>query len=127
MFHQVRRKAFDAPAIIDFLRHILQKMPTKIILIWDNASIHNCEAMRHFLNSDPMAQNLHLAHIPTYSPELNPDEQVWHQLKNCGLRNSCYQTINELLTKVDDELKRIARDFKLVKQFFKHPDVRFYA
>lgn len=127
MFYRVRVKAFDAAAIIDFLRYILEKMAKKIILIWDNASIHDCEAMRQFLNAEPLAKNLFLAKFPPYSPELNPDEQVWHQVKNCGLRNSCYRNVNELSDKVDAELNRLANDYQLVKQFFKHPDVRFYA
>ena len=127
MYYQVRPKAFDAAAIIGFLRYLLQEMDRRIILIWDNASIHDCQAMRHFLSTDPLAKNLHLAQIPTYSPELNPDEQVWYQVKNCGLRNSCYRNTKELTRKVNAELKRVADDYKLVKMFFKHPDVGFYA
>lgn len=127
LFHMVRENAFDAKAIIEFLRSILQKLGRKVILIWDNASIHDCQAMRQFLITDPIAQNIHLAKIPVYSPHFNPDEQVWNRIKNHGLYNTCYRTINELIEKVDAELTGLSTNLEMIKQFFKHPDVHFYA
>lgn len=127
LFHHVREKAFDALAIIGFLRHILQKVNRKIMVTWDNASIHDCTEMRAFLASDPLAELVFLAKIPVYSPELNADEQVWHQVKNHGLYNTCYQNVNELIEKVDAELTMLAKRNGLIMQFFKHPDIHFYA
>ena len=127
LFHQVREKSFDARAIIEFLRSILQKLNKKIILIWDNSSIHDCEAMRSFLNTDPIAQNIHLAKIPVYSPQFNPDEQVWNIVKNHGLYNTCYQIVKELMDKLDAELTDLSKKPDLIRQFFKHPEVHFYA
>ena len=127
MFHAVRDKAFDAKAIIEFLRSILEKLNKKIILIWDNASIHDCQAMRQFLIADPIAQNIYLAKIPFYSPQFNPDEQVWNLVKNYGLYNTCYRTVKELIEKLDDELTALSKNVDLIQQFFKHPEIHFYA
>jgi transposase len=127
LFHTVREKPFDANAIIDFLRLILQKVKQKVILIWDNASIHDCQAMRQFLSADPMAQNIHLSKIPFYSPQFNPDEQVWNLVKNYGLYNTCYRSVKELIEKLDEELNNLSKNADLIKQFFKHPDIHFYA
>jgi transposase len=127
LFYKVQDKAYDAKAIIGFLRSILVATAKKIILIWDNASIHDCEAMRHFLDTDPIAKNIFLAKIPAYSPELNPDEQVWNRVKNKGLKDTCYRSVNELMAKLEDELALLSQDFELIRQFFKHPEVHFYA
>ncbi|MBP6811702.1 MAG: transposase [Saprospiraceae bacterium] len=127
LVYEVREKAYDAKAIIGFLRSIFQKLNKKIILIWDNASIHDCEVMRLFLSTDPIAQNIHLAKIPIYSPQFNPDEQVWNIVKNHGLYNTCYRVVKELVDKLEAELASLSKKPELIRQFFKHPDVHFYA
>ena len=127
LIYEVREKAFDAKAIIGFLRSILQKLNKKIILIWDNASIHDCEAMRLFLSTDPIAQNIYLAKIPIYSPQFNADEQVWNLVKNHGLYNTCYRIVKELIDTLDANLADLSKNPELIKRLFKHPDVHFYA
>jgi transposase len=37
-----------------------------------------------------------LYRFPPYSPELNPDEQVWHHFKNIALKNQTCRTKEEL-------------------------------
>jgi len=38
-----------------------------------------------------VSQNLELHYLPPYSPELNPDEAVWNELKNNGI--GCMQVV----------------------------------
>ncbi|AUD06538.1 transposase [Spirosoma pollinicola] len=45
----------------------------------DCASIHRGEAVKTFLKERP--GRVHLERLPAYSPELNPTELVWNQLK----------------------------------------------
>jgi len=45
----------------------------------DNARTHNCVGMQNYLNSK---ENLVLINLPTYSPDLNPQENIWNRLKN---------------------------------------------
>ena len=79
--YHCREKPFDAQAIIAFLQQMLTIYEGKLLIIWDNASIHDCAATRTFLTTDARAGRLHLAKQPTYTPEVNADEQVWQQLK----------------------------------------------
>jgi transposase len=125
LFYEVREKAFDGSAIVDFLRHLLAQVAEKVLIIWDNASIHDCEKTRQFLRSDPQAQRLHLAKQPTYSPQLNADEQVWSQLKGKGLSNTCYQNVKELKPKIIEEMEKLKQDRSRIQQFFHHPDLGF--
>lgn len=126
LFYQVRDQAFDGPAIVEFLRHILAKVAEKVLIIWDNASIHDCEKTRQFLRSETAGKRLHLAKQPTYSPQLNADEQVWSQLKCIGLKNTCYQNVKELQPKVIEEMEKLKKDRQRIQQFFRHPDLGFY-
>jgi transposase len=39
---------------------------------------------------------VHLEQFPAYAPELNPDEGIWHYLKQVELRNRCCDDLAEL-------------------------------
>jgi len=125
LFYALRETAFDGQGIVDFLKQLLASVVEKVLIIWDNASIHDCEKTRQFLRSDAEAKRLHLAKQPTYSPQLNADEQVWSQLKCVGLNNSCYQNVKELKPKVIEEMEKLQQDRSRIRQFFHHPDLGF--
>jgi hypothetical protein len=44
-----------------------------------------------------LPNNISVLHIPPYSPELNPQEQVWLYLKNHFLANRVYQNLDNIL------------------------------
>ncbi len=57
------------------------------VLIIDNASIHHGLDMRPYLDDVLQFVGAYLIYLPTYSPELNPCEFVFAQLKNSLYRN----------------------------------------
>ena len=59
------------------------------------ASIHRAQAVKDFLAHDGAAR-LHLAQLPAYAPELNPDEGIWQYLKRVELRNVSCDDLAEL-------------------------------
>lgn len=69
----------------------------KVYIIMDNAGSHNCAAMQKYLNSK---ENLVLINLPPYSPDLNPQENLWNQLKNCIFRNRARANIEELFSDI---------------------------
>lgn len=124
--YEVREKAFTGEATVEFLKRLLSEIKQKIMVIWDNASIHYCRVVKEFLKTDRQAKRLHLVRYPTYSPELNPDEQVWHQLKCVGLKNRNYQNTKELKPKIEEELEKLKEKPKLLERFFYESKVGFY-
>ena len=70
---QVKGCSFNGGAIVGFLKHVLEKISGKIVLIWDGARIHHCQEVKDYL-SGGAASRLRLIRLPAYSPELNPDE-----------------------------------------------------
>ncbi len=95
LFLQVRHEAYDADAVVDFLRVLLRKLPGKILLIWDGAPIHRAKAIKAFLKAGA-AKRLHLEQLPGYAPDLNPDEGVWNYLKRVELGNVCCRDLAHL-------------------------------
>ena len=126
LLYHCREKPFDAHAIIAFLQQMLTAYEGRLLIIWDNASIHDCAATRTFLTTDAHAGRLHLVKQPTYTPEVNADEQVWHQLKCVSLKNTCAKTLQELRLLIIAAMDALQQTPALIKQFFHHPAVAFY-
>ena len=95
LFMRIQRCAYRSHAVVRFLRHLLQHIDGKILLIWDGAPIHRSRVIKDFLSSGA-AKRLQLERLPGYAPELNPVEYVWHYLKHVALRNVCCDTLEEL-------------------------------
>ena len=69
-----------AQTYINFLSKIILQHPhRKIVVVADNAPIHKAKLVKEFAMSN--IKRISLFNIPTYSPELNPDEHVWAYLK----------------------------------------------
>lgn len=125
MHYQIRTKPYDSQAVICFLKELLKKESYNIIIIWDNASIHKSTELKNFLSSYDDAKRLTLVNIPPYSPDLNPDEQVWGYLKRNKLRNQLFKDLKGLIEKATVALGEIASRKDLITNFFRHPNIHF--
>lgn len=97
LFLQVREQSYDGDAIVGFLRVLLRKISGKVLVIWDGAPIHRSQAVKDFLRRGA-AKRLHLEALPSYAPDLNPDEGIWNYLKRVELANVCCHDLPELRT-----------------------------
>jgi transposase len=61
-----------------FVRDVLRHLRGHVILLWDRASIHRGGAITVLQQRFP---RLHVVELPSYAPELNPDEGVWAYAK----------------------------------------------
>ncbi len=68
---------------IKFLKKLLKiYQDRKIFLIWDNAGWHKSKEIRTFLSKvNKNRIRLELFNFPPYSPEFNPQEHVWKNLR----------------------------------------------
>jgi transposase len=92
---QVYEQSICGTQVVRFVRHLLRHIPGKLLIIWDGARIHRCNAVKEFLVAGAAAR-VHLERLPPYAPDLNPDEGIWHYLKQVELRNIICQDVEEL-------------------------------
>ena len=111
-------QAFKGPAIVRFLKHLLQHIPGKLLLVWDRLPAHRGQVIREFLR-DGGTRRIHLAQLPSYAPDLNPDEGVWNYLKYVELKNVCCHNLTELRTELRKAIARL-RHKSIVIQGFIH-------
>ncbi|KAI1829276.1 hypothetical protein DTO006G1_9806 [Penicillium roqueforti] len=92
LFSRVFRGSTDATVFEDFKAQLLQhceRWPEpKSVLVMDNASFHHSERMTQMC----VDAGVKLVYLPPYSPDLNPIEELFDELKAFIKRNwSCYE------------------------------------
>ena len=70
-----------------FLAELSKAYPKdQILLVCDGAAWHKSKGLI-------VPENITLLHIPPYTPEMNPIEQIWKQLRAMGFRNEIFRTL----------------------------------
>jgi transposase len=124
MFYQIRDNSFKGTGIIGFLKDLLAFASRKVLLIWDNASWHKSEEVKDFLNTD-LGKMLWVSNTPPYSPEFNPDELVWANLKRVQIPNRLAKNVKELKDIAHEGMIKIQNSIELVKSFFNSENFHF--
>jgi transposase len=115
----------NAEVFVDFLKRILQGMRHPIFLIVDGHPTHKAAKVRRFLES--VADKLRLFFLPPYSPELNPDEYVWNDLKNNGIGRQVITGPEQMKRAVISHLRFLQKSPLLVRSFFHAPSTAYAA
>jgi transposase len=87
---------------VDFVKS-LQKRYGKILLFADNAAYHKSVTVRKHLEASKNA--VKIIHFPRYTPELNPIEVQWRQIKH-NLGNQFFSDTNQMKNCFDELIQR---------------------
>ena len=118
---------FTAAVFIDFLGRLLRQYPErKIFLICDNHSAHHAKAVKRWVAERP--ERIELCFLPSYSPELNPDELLNQDLKR-HMRELHPRPTDKpgLKAAVRCFLRRRQRQPQIVCNYFRAPHVAYAA
>ena len=87
----------DTVCFNEYLKQLSKRFKNeKIVLIMDNASFHKSKELK-------VPKNIKIEYIPPYSPELNPQERRFEDIKKC-LKNRIFNSLEELKNKVSEIL-----------------------
>ena len=84
---------------------------------------HRSRAVKEFVASTE--GRLKLFVLPGYSPELNPDEWVWKNVKHDRVGRTSVTGPDDFKTKVISALRRLQKLPHIVRAFFVDPDLRY--
>lgn len=71
--------AFDAEKLIEFLSALINDAERKVFLILDNLRVHHCKIVKAWVAE--RKDQIELFYLPSYSPQLNPEERLNADLK----------------------------------------------
>jgi transposase len=114
-----------AAVFIRFLKRLIQGTKRPIFLIVDGHPAHRAKAVTQYVST--VTQRLKLFFLPAYSPELNPDEQVWNDVKNNAVGRSRLENPEDLRRTVIGRLRFLQKSPERVRSFFQMPETRYAA
>lgn len=106
--------------MVRFLKHALRQIVGKLLVIWDGSPIHRTKALKEFLK-DGAAARVRLEQLPSYAPELNPDEGIWKHLKHVELKNVCCRSLSELRRELRKAKERLRHKKRVILGCIKQP------
>ncbi len=100
--------------IESFLEHLLELNPSKkVYVVLDNASTHNNRRIQAFWNTH--IDRLVLINTSRYSPELNPQENIWNLLKNKIFSTKARENIEDLFDDVSEIYTNLNNQKDIIK------------
>ena len=72
-------EAFNAEKLIEFLEALIKDAKKKVFLILDNLRVHHSKPVKAW--AAERQDRIELFYLPSYSPELNPEERLNGDLK----------------------------------------------
>lgn len=85
-----------------FLKKLSEKYPDDLILLCcDGAAWHKSGALS-------VPENIELFFIPPYTPEMNPIEQIWKELRQVGFRNEIFASLEKVVDRLCDVIQGLS-------------------
>ena len=113
----------NADRICDFLNRLMHDHEQKVFLIWDGHPTHRSKKVKNCIDS--FQGRLEIYTLPSYSPELNPTEQVWAHVKSNSIGRKTVFGPDQLKTAIIGALRSLQRLPSKVKSFFRHPECSY--
>ena len=121
----VVRGGVGAAVFINFLKRLVHGRRRAIFLIVDGHPSHRAKKVKDYVDS--LQGKLRLFFLPPYSPELNPDELVWNDVKNDGVGRTLVHGPADLMRAVVGRLRYLQKTPEKIRSFFQHPETRYAA
>jgi transposase len=115
LFSKGHTGRFNADSYCIFLAEVLAQTTQPIILIQDGARYHTAAKTKEFFAQQ--ADRLQVAQLPSYSPDYNPIEHLWRNLKRHTTHNRYFPEFSDLTTAVEAALTHFQHHPQAVKQF----------
>jgi putative transposase len=87
-----------------FLKHLSLAYPSdRIIMACDRASWHRAKTLE-------VPDNIRVVYLPPATPEMNPIEQIWKEVRKRGFKNEIFQTLDEVVGRLCSTLQTLSDD-----------------
>ena len=117
--------ALNTDILIDFLRRLIKGASRKLFLILDNLRVHHAKPVKAWLVEH--ADAIEVFYLPSYSPELNPDEMANADIKQAVTTLAPARTKLQLVKATARHLRSVQRQPERIRKYFEHDPVRYAA
>jgi transposase len=117
--------AMNGARLIDFMQRLVRDVKKKVFLILDNLPAHHTKLVKAWLTAN--VERIEVFYLPSYSPQLNPDEMANADLKQAVTKRVPARTKEELAKAVKSHLRSVQRQPERIRKYFQHDPVRYAA
>lgn len=121
----VYEDAMNAKTLVRFMTRLIKDADRKVFLILDNLRTHHSKPVREWLEKH--REKIEVFYLPSYSPELNPDEYLNRDLKLNVHRGKPARTKTQLKRKTIGHLRKLQKLPKRIMKYFKDPNIAYAA
>jgi transposase len=121
-FH-IHEGSFKSEHFIDFCKQLMNDSPGNTFLIVDGSSVHKAAKVKRFVQATE--GKLQLFFLPPYSPDLNPDEWVWKNVKHDTIGRTVIRGKDDLKAKAISALRHLQKTPQKVRGFFGDPKLSY--
>jgi transposase len=123
-FHfEILEGNMNAARFIEFCRKLLADDGGRVFLVVDGASAHKAKKVQKYVASTE--GRLSLFFLPPYSPELNPDEWAWKNIKHDQIKKAVPMSQQHLFELARRALRRLQQMPETVRGFFGDPSLAY--
>lgn len=115
----------NAGEFIHFIKRLLIGADGPVFLIVDGHPAHKAKRVTSFVET--VKDKFRLFFLPPYSPELNPDERVWNDLKNNAVGRQTIGSPEQLRGAVLSHLRFLQKSPDRVRAYFHNATTRYAA
>jgi transposase len=123
MRYSVKEGNINGEVFIEFPKHLIQDRKRTLILLVDHATFHGSKPVRDFVSAH--RSKLRIFFLPKRVPEMNPDEQVWNEIKINRIGKQPVKDKKDLKKRLYSALGSLQKNTKRILSFFQLPDTRY--
>jgi len=125
MAFMVFKGTFVTDLFLTFLERLIKHTMRKVYLIIDSHPVHVSKLTKEWLSKHE--ETIKVFYLPTYSPELNPDEMVNQDVKANAFRSAHPRNQPEMMQGVRSYLRSTQKRPDIVRNYFHEKHVRYAA
>ena len=115
----------NAERFIVFLKRLIKGANRKLFIVLDNLRVHHSKMVKEWAEENK--SKIELFYLPSYSPELNPDDYLNNDLKSgIGLKPTP-KNEKQMKNNVKSHMKMLQKKPERVTRFFMHESIKYAA
>jgi len=118
-------EAFNSDRLIEFLEALIKDAGRKVFLILDNLRVHHSKPVKAW--AAERQDKIELFYLPSYSPELNPEERLNGDLKQTIGAKVPARTKAKLKSAAIEHMTQLEQNPDRVMSYFQDPFVKYAA
>ena len=119
------RETMTSQVLIKFMSRLIKDADRKVFLILDNLKVHHSHLVKDWLEENK--EKIEVFYLPSYSPEINPDEYLNGDLKQSIRSGLPARSEKELTKKTRSFMRKLQNRPHHVRNYFKHPKIAYAA